>query len=459
MAQASLIDVGELMEGRTLGRFQVLVACLGFLVFFVDGLDNSALPVSAPDILKTLHASRSDLGITFGAGSVGSLIGSVLFGYAADHWGRRRAILLSVLTYAATTFCSAFAPSLAVLAALRFFTGLGVAGVVPITITLLTETAPRAYRAQFVMLTLIGIATGNATAGLVGAALLPAFGYPAVFLTCGGFGLALGIALVWALPESLRYLALSAPDAPQLRRLVARLAPEIDLAGVRFTLARTRHQRGIALKELFAGERRVSTPLLWIAYLTEAITFYTLISWMVVFLTGAGLDQRSAALGFSYASVGGICGVLVMSRILDRIGPAALVASALAGLLCVLGMGLPGLPHAALVAVAVLALGFCTATHNSLNGTVGLYYPTALRGKGVGYATGMGRVGLSIGPTGTGFLLASQLSQSGVLAIVAAPYILVALACGMLGRIYQRRLKAGASIEEAAIASDRIPSR
>jgi len=116
-------------------------------------------------------------------------------------------------------------------------------------------------------------------------------------------------------------------------------------------------------------------------------------------------------------------------------------------------MGLPDLPHVALVALAVLAVAFCTGTHNSLNGTVGLYYPTALRGKGVGYATGMGRLGLSIGPPATGFLLAIQLPLSEVLASVAAPYVVVAVACGMLGRVYQRRLKTGANIEESVTAS------
>jgi AAHS family 4-hydroxybenzoate transporter-like MFS transporter len=455
MERDNVIDVGELMENQTLCRFQILVAALGFLVFFVDGLDNSALPVSAPAILKALDVPRSALGFTFGAGSVGALIGSVLFGYFADRWGRRHAILASVLAYALTTFCSAFAHSLATLTTLRFVTGLGVAGVVPITITLLTETAPKAYRAQFVMLTLIGIAAGNGTAGLVGAALLPSLGYPAMFLTCGGFGLVLGIALFVALPESLRYLALSAPEAPELRRLVARIAPDLDLAGARFTLAQTPRRRAVALRELFAGDRRVSTLLLWIGYLAEAITFYTLLSWIVVFLTSAGLDQRSAALAFSYASAGGICSILVMSRILDRAGPAALVASAIAGLATVLAMGVPHLPHAALVALAVLAITFCTVTHNALNGTVGLYYPTALRGKGVGYATSMGRLGLSIGPPATALLLASQIPLHEVLAMVGAPYLVVAFACGTLGRIYQRRLKAGASIEASGIPSDK----
>jgi MFS transporter, AAHS family, 4-hydroxybenzoate transporter len=169
----------------------------------------------------------------------------------------------------------------------------------------------------------------------------------------------------------------------------------------------------------------------------------------------AGLGQRSAALAFSYASGGGICAILAMSRILDRAGPAALVTCSLAGLLSLLAMGIPNLPHAALVTVAVLALAFSTATHNSLNGTVGLYYPTALRGKGVGYATSMGRLGLSIGPPATGLLLALQIPLYGVLAMAAAPYLLVAFACGMLGRIYQRQLKAGASIEASGIPSGR----
>ncbi|HVA11687.1 MAG TPA: MFS transporter, partial [Stellaceae bacterium] len=338
------------------------------------------------------------------------------------------------------------------------FTGMGVAGVVPNTIALLTETAPRRFRASFIMLTLIGIAAGNSAAGQVAAWFIPSYGWPIVFEVGGLAGLVLGAVLVFALPESIRWLAVAKPDGPELRRLVARLAPDLALpAEARLVLHQPQRQ-GVALKQLFTGDQRIATPLLWVGYFTEALTFMTLLSWMSVFLVSAGLSQTEAAFAFSYAGLGGICAILVMARILDRFGPTALVISALAAVASVSLMGASGLSQGAIVVMAILGVAFCTGTHNALNGTVGIFYPTAIRGKGVGYATGWGRVGLIVGPVVTGYLLSAKLPLQEVLYVVAAPYVLVALACWALGRLYQRRFAAGAGIEQApAVAADLIP--
>jgi AAHS family 4-hydroxybenzoate transporter-like MFS transporter len=75
----SEIDVGELLEGRRLGRFHAVTFALCFLILFVDGLDYSTVNVAAPAILKSFHTETSAMGIVFGSVFVGILIGSVFF--------------------------------------------------------------------------------------------------------------------------------------------------------------------------------------------------------------------------------------------------------------------------------------------------------------------------------------------------------------------------------------------
>src|SRR5258706_16314652 len=48
--------------------------------------------------------------------------------------------------------------------------------------------------------------------------------------------------------------------------------------------------------------------------------------------------------------------------------------------------------------VEKVAIACASATHQSLIGIVGGFYPTVIRGNGVGYATGMGRFGAILGP-------------------------------------------------------------
>jgi MFS family permease len=90
----------------------------------------------------------------------------------------------------------------------------------------------------------------------------------------------------------------------------------------------------------------------------------------------------------------------------------------------------------------------CFGTHNSFNGTVGSFYPTIIRAKGVGFASGMGRVALITGPVVAGFLLSANLPLQKLLYVIAAPYFVVACVCVGLGWLYQKRFAAG----ESAIA-------
>ena len=219
------VDVGALLEERKLNRFHALTLGLCVAILFVDGLDFSASNVGAPSIMRAFDVDRGTVSFMISSGYFGIFVGSVLFGYLGDRYGRRFGAILGVLAYSIPGLFTPFVTSLEELAVLRFLTGLGMGGVVPNVIALLTETAPRKYRATFVMIAYVGYSMGNAAIGQVAAWFIPEFGWSIVFVVAGASGLVLCAVIALALPESISYLIVTKPDAPELGRLVGRLAP------------------------------------------------------------------------------------------------------------------------------------------------------------------------------------------------------------------------------------------
>jgi MFS family permease len=104
-----------------------------------------------------------------------------------------------------------------------------------------------------------------------------------------------------------------------------------------------------------------------------------------------------------------------------------------------------------LTTIAILAIGCASATHQSLIGMVGGFYPTVIRGNGVGYATGMGRFGAILGPIIAGYLL-SRFPLHYALFFIAAPDLVVAAACIALDRC--ARWDSPSNASRAVLAAD-----
>ncbi|MSP94780.1 MAG: MFS transporter [Alphaproteobacteria bacterium] len=428
------IDVGELMQDRRIGRLHVLTFCLCMAILFVDGLDYSSVNVAAPALLRAFGAERSAMGFMFSMGFTGILIGSVIFGIVGDKYGRKTGAVLGVLAYSVPALLSVFATSFNELTIYRLFTGLGIGGVIPNIVALLSETAPKRYRVTFVMAVFIGYSMGNAAIGQVAAWLIPEYGWQIVFLVAGISGLGLSAVLILFLPESIPFLAATKPESPRLRALVARMAPELAIGPqTRFTFRRPAKETTFSLSLLFDGYRRVATPIIWLAFLAESMTYLTLSAWFVVLLEGVGLSVMQAALAYSYAQVGAIVAILMVARLFDRFGPVVSVFSACTAVAAIIALGLPGLTPVSITAIAIVALACGSATHQSLIGMVGNFYPTIVRGNGVGYATGMGRIGAILGPAFAGYLL-TRLPIPNVLIFIAVPDLVVAVACLGLAR-------------------------
>ena len=151
------------------------------------------------------------MGVIFGASYFGILVGCWIFGYVGDRWGRKAGSIWSCVLYAVPSLLITQASSLDQILYLRLLVGIGLGGVMPTTLALLAESAPKRYRASFAMTALFGFPAGGAVVGQVGAHLIPSLGWPVVFYAAGIGGLALSVLLVFLLPESLQFLALRKP--------------------------------------------------------------------------------------------------------------------------------------------------------------------------------------------------------------------------------------------------------
>jgi AAHS family 4-hydroxybenzoate transporter-like MFS transporter len=452
MAQATVVDVAALVEGRKLGRVQIGIWALAFLMVFVDGFDFSGPLAGAPAILRAFHAEKSQLGLVFSVGNVGALIGAYLFGYLNDRFGRRAAALTAILCYTLPALASAFATSLEQLGALRFVVGLGVGGIMPTAIAYLVEIAPTRFRVTMVMCGVLGFTTGIAAIGQVAAWLIPLWGWQAVFMLPAVAGLVLFVFLYFVLPESLRYLTLRKPLSPELRRRVARIAPELEIGeATRFVMPVQPQARSVSPRPLFQGNQRIVTPLLWTGYFFEALTFMAWTNWFAVLMESLKLTPLQASLTYSYGALGGIACVIVLAWFFDKLGPVAVAGAILIATVAIALLGIAGLSPSLIILFGIISFAFAQSAQGSFNGMVGVFYPTNIRGQGIGYAGAMGRVAQIIGPLVTGYLLSAALPLQITLYIVAGPYVVAAGICVALDVVYKRRFAGGEAASMAPV--------
>src|SRR5438034_5382544 len=145
-------------------RRTLLAAALGWML---DAFDAMLYALVLTYIMRDLGMSKAL------AGSLGSLtllasgIGGVAFGFLADRIGRKRALMLSILTYSVCSFASGLSRSVLTLAIFRFILGLGMGGEWNTGATLVAETWPMELRAKAISIVQSSWAIGYALAALV----------------------------------------------------------------------------------------------------------------------------------------------------------------------------------------------------------------------------------------------------------------------------------------------------
>jgi len=279
-----------------------------------------------------------------------------------------------------------------------------------------------------------GFSVGAAPVNKNAAALIPQFGWRAVFVVGGTAPLLLVPILALRLPESVRFLALTGRAHERVAELLGFISPKAAFApGTQFVV----HEPGLAgipVLHLFRDGRTVVTLLLWVVFFMSLLDLYFLSNWLPTVLNDLGASVSAAAAIGSMLQVGGVVGTFALGSIIDRFSFRAL---ALVYFIAVFAVGAIGqLGHSVIfVTMAIFAAGFCIVGGQiAANALAATFYPTSVRATGVGWALGIGRVGSIIGPLVGGALLVMRWSTGSVFLAAAAAALCAALAAFSLSR-------------------------
>jgi MFS family permease len=321
----------------------MLVFALG-VTWILDGLEVT-LKGAISGVLQepaTLHLTAAEIGLIASFYLTGAVLGSLLFGYLTDRFGRRRLFFVTLLIYLGGALLTAFSWDLWSFAAFRFITGAGIGGEYAAINSAIDELIPARIRGRIDIYIngsyWLGAAAGAAsTVVLLDPTILPVdLGWRVGFAI--GAVLGFGILLVRRhVPESPRWLITHGYTA-EAERTVAGIEKLVDaetgkrLPPVDPAAAVTVHPRRsfglrVVFRIMFGRYWRRSLVGLSLmvsqAFLYNAIFF----TYALVLTQFYAVPSSETGLYLLPFAIGNFLGVLVLGSFFDTVGRRQMIAA------------------------------------------------------------------------------------------------------------------------------------
>jgi AAHS family 4-hydroxybenzoate transporter-like MFS transporter len=420
----AIVDVTEVLDRQKITRFNVGLLILAFLVMMTDGYDLGAAAFAGPGLIKEWGLRGPELGVLFSSSLAAGFFGPPILGYLADHFGRKRVIVAGALAFGLFSLAAVATTSLNQLVLTRIFAGVALAGTLPTVVSLINEFAPKHARATMVILMFSGVTFGGGLPGLIAAKFMAVHGWRILFWVGGLAPLAIASVLVFALPESVKYLTLHPARRDELVALLKRIDNALQIGpDTRFIISGEHNKPRFSLGALLEGPLAVLTPLYWVSNLVCLMVFYFINQWMPTVLSSSGVSVEQAAIATALFQFGGTLAGLLSMRFLDKVGFLPVPILFACAIPIVIGIGVPGHSPAVLIAL-VASAGFCLLGLQFGNiATEANIYPTYIRSWGVGSNFAVARIGGALGPLLGGMAFGAHLPGQQILMIAAAPLV------------------------------------
>ncbi|MFT3814893.1 MAG: aromatic acid/H+ symport family MFS transporter [Acidovorax sp.] len=416
-------------------RSGLFVVFLCFLTIVADGYDLIVYGATVPSLLAEpgWHMTPATAGMVGSWTLAGLMTGFLLAGWLTDRLGRRNLIMLGVLWFSVGCATCALATSPQFLGIARFFSGIGLGGVVPCAVALTAEYAPRNRRQLYNGFMLTGYAAGGIVSALFALAMLPEHSWRWLYAFGGLYVLILPI-MYFGLPESVGYLVGRGRTA-EAGKLAGHYG--IDFAAVQqehAEHARQAEHRSEGYRLLFSDRFRTAAILFIIVMFFTQLVIYGLNTWLPQLMRNAGYPLGSSLQFMLVLQLGAVVGTLVGATLADRWGPKRVTVPVfLIGAVSLLALSQK--PDFAWLMVAVFGAGVGTIGSSTLvYGYIAAHFPVACRGSAVGASLGLGRLGAILGPMMGGWIIGAGFGHQWNFYAFALPAAIAALVLAFIPR-------------------------
>jgi putative MFS transporter len=400
-----------------------------------DGAEVLLLGFALPSIISEFGISTAQGGLVVTATFAGMLVGAWFWGTISDYVGRRLGFQVTVVLFALFGLLSAFAPSWEWLAVLRFLTGFGLGGALPLDFSLYAEFLPTENRGRNLVMLESFWALGTVLAAGLAWILVPNFGWRPLLATSA----VAAVLVLWirrSIPESPRYLAI-AGKIDEVREILAGIARENGRFAPEQDLVVGERQSGATVARLWKPGLRQMTLMLWIAWFCISLAYYGIFTWLPQAFVAQGFSSLQTYQNTFLLALAQVPGFFSAAYLIERWGRRNtlgiyLIASGVFTFLFATVTGFGGL-----LASAMLMSFFALGAWGSLYAWTPELYPTEIRTTGMGWASGMARVAGVITPTLGGLLFGYALVSA--LSTWAAAFVIGGIVVFLLGVETKRR--------------------
>ena len=364
-------------------RNALVAAAAGWML---DSMDVMLYSMIIPAAQRDLGMSSGTAGLIMSLTLVAAAAGGIFFGFVADRLGRTRALSLSILIYCVFTGLCAFVQNVPELAVCRMLLGLGMGGEWAAGAALVAETWPTEHRGKALGLVQSAWSIGYALAALVVAVVMPHFGWRAVFLV----GLLPALVTVWIRRK------VKEPDT----WISSRSSSPDSLSGS-------------STRDLFRGDLGRRTLVITAMNAASLFAWWGLFSWVPSFLSlpvskgGHGLDILHTSSWTVVMQAGTFLGYTSFGLLADRFGRKQMYVTFL-----FVAAAIVPLYTLARTPMALLLLGpvvgfWGSGYFSGFSVIASEAFPTALRGRAMGFAYNLGRIVSAAAP-----FLVGRIAQS-----------------------------------------------
>ncbi|MFD5177625.1 MFS transporter [Nocardia sp. NPDC058379] len=382
-------------------RWIVLGGC--FLAYLFDALEIVLLSMALPSIRKDLGITITQGGLLATATLIGIGVSSVLGGYVADNFGRKKALLAALSIFGVFTAAIYAVPNYEVFLLLRFLAGIGLGAVWSVVSAYVVETWPERHRGRAAAFVISAFPAGGAMAATISGWFLP--DWRLMFLV-SGCAVVLPIAVVAIFfQESATWAAQKAGNAD-------------DVVSVRDVLGSSLRRRTL-LGTLMAA--------------LALFGYWGAMTWLPTYLTTErGLPSTSVALFVTMLNLGMFAGYNGFGYLADHIGRHRTIIITLLGVTLTLPIYALTTQETALLWMGPL-FGAFTAFFGLFGSYLGELFPTRARATGAGFCFNVGRGISALAPFALAGL-ATGIGFQGGLIVCAGFFGLAALVALLLPR-------------------------